>query len=304
MVRQLPQKPHLLKIIPPLENSIVIKGDDIAWNNPWHYHPEIELLYCIRGKGTNFIGNSIRTIEEGELLLLGKNLPHTRHRDAAYYSDNPDERPESIVVQFRDDFLGNHFFELKEFAHIKKLIHEAKAGLKFYGNTVATVALKLEKIKMLNTTAAILELLSILDSLSRSEEFETLNAASYVSDAHEKYSQKINRVYHYTIEHFREPISLAQVASLTNHSPAAFCRYFKTRTRKSYFEYLTEIRIAYACERLMEGNLDVTQVCFASGFNNLSHFHKQFKKVMGLTPSEYRHKSLRKVPHTIQSFGN
>lgn len=297
MVRQLPLKPHLLKIIPPLENSIVIKGDDIAWNNPWHYHPEIELLYCIKGKGTNFIGNSIRTIEEGEVLLLGKNLPHTRQRDARYYAENPGEEPESIVIQFRDDFLGKHFFELKEFAHIQKLFQEAKMGLKFYGNTLLTVKEKLEKIKMLNTTSAVLELLSILDSLSRSEEFEALNAANYVSDVHEKYSQKINRVYHYTIEHFREPISLAQVASLTNHSPAAFCRYFKTRTRKSYFEYLTEIRIAYACERLMEGNLDVTQVCFASGFNNLSHFHKQFKKVMGLTPSEYRHKSLRKMHH-------
>jgi len=156
---------------------------------------------------------------------------------------------------------------------------------------------KLEMIKKLHTTTAILELLSILDSLARSEEFVHLNSINYVSDAHEKYSQKINKVYHYTIDHFREPISLAQVASLTNHSIAAFCRYFKTRTRKSYFQYLTEIRIAYACERLMEGNLDVTRVCFASGFNNLSNFHKQFKKVMGLTPSEYRHKSLRKMPN-------
>jgi len=295
MVRQLPQKPHLLKIIPPLENSIVVKGDDIAWNNPWHYHPEIEILYCVKGKGTNFIGNCIRTIEEGELLLLGKNLPHTRQRDARYYQENPSEKPESVVIQFRDDFLGEHFFELREFSHIHKLLQGAKGGLKFYGSTLETVAQKLKGIRALNTTSAILELLSILDMLARSDEFEFLNAANYVSDAHEKYSQKINKVYHYTIEHFREPISLAQVASLTNHSPAAFCRYFKTRTRKSYFEYLTEIRIAYACERLMEGNLDVTQVCFASGFNNLSNFHKQFKKVMGLTPSEYRHRSLRKV---------
>lgn len=299
MVKQLPQKPHLLKIIPPLENSIVIKGDDIAWNNPWHYHPEIELLYCIKGKGTNFIGNSIRTIEEGELLLLGKNLPHTRQRDAIYYQQNPTEKPESVVVQFRDDFLGPHFFELKEFAHIQKLFQEAKVGLKFYGAIMTKVAPKLEMIKKLNTTTAILELLTILDCLARSAEFVHLNAINYVSDAHEKYSQKINRVYHYTIDHFREPISLAQVASLTNHSIAAFCRYFKTRTRKSYFQYLTEIRIAYACERLMEGNLDVTRVCFASGFNNLSNFHKQFKKVMGLTPSEYRHKSLRKIPGLV-----
>lgn len=296
MDKQLPQRPHLLKIIPPLEKSIVIKGDDIAWNNPWHYHPEIEILYCIKGKGTNFIGNSIRSIEEGDLLVLGKNLPHTRQRDKTYYRENPLEKPESIVIQFRDDFLGEHFFDLREFGHIRELLNRATLGLKFYGLTQCLVAERLERIKSMNTTASILELLAILDALARSEEFIKLNSVNYVIEVHEKSLQKINKVYHYTIEHFREPISLAQIASLTNHSPAAFCRYFKTRTRKSYFQYLTEIRIAYACELLREGNKDVTRVCFASGFNNLSNFHKQFKKVMKLTPSEYRHQSLKKIP--------
>lgn len=297
MIKHLPHRPHLLKIIPPLENSIVIKGDDIVWNNPWHYHPEIELLYCIRGKGTNFIGNSIRSIEEGELLLLGKNLPHTRQRDKVYYQENPTDNPESIVIQFREDFLGDHFFELKEFVHIRELLNKATTGLKFFGHTLTVVTERLEEIKGKHTTSSILELLAILDILARSEEFVQLNSVNYVIDVHEKSSQKINKVYHFTIEHFREPISLNQVASLTNHSPAAFCRYFKTRTRKSYFQYLTEIRIAYACELLMEGNKDVTRVCFASGFNNLSNFHKQFKKVMKITPSQYRQKSLKKIPY-------
>lgn len=296
MINQLPQRPHLLKIIPPIENSIVIKGDGIALNNPWHYHPEIEILYCIKGKGTNFIGNSIRNIEEGELLVLGKNLPHTRQRDREYYRCNPNENPESIVVQFRNDFLGENFFDLREFTHIRKLLDQATLGLKFFGNTLQKATNRLNAILLMNPTTAVLELLGILDLLARSDEFIKINSVNYVIDAHEKSSQKINRVYHFTIEHFREPISLDQVAALTDHSPAAFCRYFKTRTRKSYFQYLTEIRIGYACELLREGNMDVTRVCFASGFNNLSNFHKQFKKVMRLTPSEYRHQSLRKVP--------
>lgn len=296
MIKALPQKPHLLKIIPPFENSFVIKGDEIVWNNPWHYHPEIELLYCIKGKGTNFIGNSIRSIEEGELLLLGKNLPHTRQRDREYYTANSDEKPESIVIQFRDDFLGEKFFDLREFSHIRELLSRALRGLKFFGGTNNIVSDKLYRIRDQEGTTAILELLSLLDILARSDEFDFLNTTNYVSNVHEKSSQKINKVYHYTIDHFREAISLSEVAALTNHSPAAFCRYFKTRTRKSYFQYLTEIRIAYACELLMEGNLDVAEVCFASGFNNLSNFHKQFRKIVKITPSEYRKKSKRKVP--------
>ncbi len=296
MVKSIPQKPHLLKIIPPFERAFVIKGDDIAWNNPWHYHPEIELLYCIKGKGTNFIGNSIRTIEEGELLLLGKNLPHTRQRDREYYQANATENPESIVIQFREDFLGERFFDLREFSPVRALLTRALRGLKFYGDTNIIVGEKLHRIREHEGTTAILGLLELLDILARSDEFEYLNTNNYVSNAHEKSSQKINKVYHYTIAHFREPISLADVAALTDHSPAAFCRYFKTRTRKSYFRYLTEIRIAYACELLMEGNLGIAEVCFASGFNNLSNFHKQFRKIVEITPSEYRKKSKRKVP--------
>lgn len=289
------QKPHLLKIIPPLEDSIVIKGDSISLNNPWHFHPEIELLYCIKGKGTNFIGNSIRTIEEGEILLLGKNLPHTRQRDKEYYSQHSDETPESIIIQFKEDFLGNGFFRLKDFNHIGELLTRALRGIKLIGSIRAEIAVKLQLIKDTHGASAILQLLCILDSMARTDEFIYLNGQKYAIDVHEKASQKINKVYHYTIEHFRSPIGLAEVASLTNHSPAAFCRYFKTRTRKSYFEYLTEIRIAYACELLRDGNLDVNEVCLNSGFNNLSNFHKQFKKIVKSAPGEYRRRSSMKV---------
>jgi AraC-like DNA-binding protein len=297
MIRSLPQKPHLLKIIPPPESSIVVKGDAIAWDNPWHYHPEIELLYCIRGKGTNFVGNCIRSIEEEELLMFGTNLPHTRQRDKNYYSQCPEDIPESIVIQFRPDFLGEHFFDLKEFVHVKDLLEHARRGIKFLGNTRMSVAKKLHDMReSVSTTGRILALLDVLDELAHSEERLFLNTADYKSAAHEKSSQRINKVYLYTIEHFREPISLADVASLTNHSIASFCRYFKARTRKSYFQYLTEIRIAYACELLMEASWDVNEVCYKSGFNNLSNFHKQFKKVMKLTPSEYQKQGLEKVP--------
>lgn len=205
------------------------------------------------------------------------------------------EVPETIVIQFREDFLGESFFMVKEFAHIKGLISRASRGLKFTGNTKDLIAARLENIRKLKGAASILALLEILDILARSEDFTYLNPAHYVLRAHEKSSQEINKVYNYTIENFRKNISLPEAAALTNHSVAAFCRFFKTRTRKSYFQYLIEIRIAYACEQLMEGNMDVTRVCFASGFNNLSNFHKQFKKFMKETPGGYKARSLKKV---------
>ena len=295
MARYGRQQPHLLKIIPPFEHSIVVKGDNIPWNNPWHFHPEIELIHCIKGKGTTFIGNSIRALEEGEVLLIGRNVPHTRQRDPDYYSTHPDEEPESIVVQFREDFLGERFFDVREFLSVKDMLARALRGVKFLGETRRHISDRLLLIRGLQGAARIIELLSLLDLMARSQEFNYLNTINYISDAHEKSSQKINEVYLYTIGHFREPIPLSAVASLTGHSTVSFCRYFKTRTRKSYVQYLTEMRVAFACQQLMDGSVDVGQVCFSSGFNNLSHFHKQFRRLVGMTPGEYMKRSTKKV---------
>lgn len=114
-MNRIANKPNFLKIIPPIQHSIVVKTDR-ALGTPWHYHPEIELLYCLKGKGTNFIGNSIQTIDEGELLLMGKNLPHTRLADKDYYQTHSHEMPEAVVVQFREDFLGDKLFSVQDFS--------------------------------------------------------------------------------------------------------------------------------------------------------------------------------------------
>ncbi len=286
------KKPHLLKIIPPVGASFVLKGDAIAWDNPWHYHPELELIYCIKGKGTNFVGNAIHSIEEGEVLLFGSNLPHTRQRDRLFYELNHQESPESIVIQFKVDFLGEYFFRIQEFAHIGELFSNALRGIKFHGAILKRIAEKLIAMKQMDRTNRILELLSLLDMLSTSKEFEFINSIDYLSEAHEKYAQKINRVYEYTIQHFRKPIELNEIAKLTNLSTSAFCRYFRARTRKSYFQYLTEVRIGYACRLLSEYEYTIGQVAYESGFNNLSHFNKQFKKIMHIPPRAYQYKRL------------
>ena len=172
-------RPSYLKIIPPIQNSMVVKTD-IALGTPWHFHPEIELLYCIKGKGTNFIGNSITSIEEGELFLFGKNLPHTRLADESYYQLNSNEIPEAIVIQFCEDFLGDKFLEVSEFPHLKKLLERASRGIKFSGTTKEQVTSKLIKIRKMNGLPSILELLYILDILARSDKYVFINPVDYV----------------------------------------------------------------------------------------------------------------------------
>ena len=289
------RKPILLKDQPSLEQSFIIKGDDIASNSPWHFHPEVEIIYCTKAKGTNFIGNYVSPIEEGELLLIGKNLTHARKPDNEYYLQNPEDKPESIVVKFRENFLGDDFFSINEFSHIETLFQRAQRGMKFNGETREHVGFMLKKMVRSSSIFALLEIISILDVLGMSDNFIFLNQVNFLSEANNHDSEKINKVFEYTGSHFREPVTLSDVAKLVNLTEGGFCRYFKTRTGKSYFQYLTEVRIANACRMLLEDDKDVAQVCYSNGFNNPSNFHKQFKKIVNLTPKEYRGKGQDRV---------
>ncbi len=290
------RKPILLKDQLYVGSSFTIRREDMAGNTPWHFHPEVELCYCLKGKGTHYIGNHTRAMEEGELLLIGRHVPHTRQPDKEYYDQRPEEKPASIVLRFKENFLGNHFFSIEEFMHIKVLLKNARRGLQFYGETRALAGALLCRMEGTSGIPALMNILSLLDKLGRSEQFHFLNEAHFQSEPNDQDSQKINKVIYYTENHFQEPISLSEIAALVNTTEAAFCRYFKTHTGKSYFQYLTELRIAHACRMLMEEDKDIAQVCFSSGFNNPSNFHKQFKKIVHLTPKAYRKKVKKKTP--------
>ncbi|MDX2286523.1 MAG: AraC family transcriptional regulator [Bacteroidia bacterium] len=291
----------MLKIVQPASRSFIVKGDAIAWNNPWHFHPEIELLYCIQGRGTNFVGNHISPIEPGELLLFGKNLPHTRQRDASYYQRHPDEQPETIVVQFVEDFLGDKFFSCRELMPVRLLLDRAQRGIRFSGAARAQAIRHMEALRSLDGVSALITLITLLDGLAQAApgDYAFLNPESYIAEVNSQDAQKISRIFAYTAEHYQEHIPLATVAALAHLSIHAFCRYFKARTRKSYTQYLAEVRITRACEALMEGDKDIKEVCFLSGFNNLSNFHKWFRRITGLTPAAYRTRALAKTPAGI-----
>lgn len=280
-------KAKFLLIDYPIESSFNIKIDR-ALATPFHFHPEIELLYSIKGRGTDYIGNSIETIVEEELLLYGENVPHTRLKDENYYETFPNEAPEAIVVQFRKDFLGSTFFDYKELYHIGELINRSAKGLRFFGNTQKEVCKKLLKISKKEGLSALLDLLAILDILAKSEEYSFINKIDNSANLDNETLIRIRNVYQYTLDNFRDPISLEYVAALSFLSPNAFCRFFKAHTRKTYHEYLTEVRIDNACKLLKSGNYDVKTASFESGFTNIPNFIKQFKKVTQMMPNKYR----------------
>jgi AraC-like DNA-binding protein len=281
-------KPAFRKLTLPVTNSFVVKTDDMPLKNPWHYHPEAELIYLNNGHGTRFIGDSVGSLEDGDLFLIGSNLPHTTQRDLHYYHERQGEKPFSIIVQFLPDFLGKDFFKTPEFFCIQMLLMNARRGLRFTGAERKAVGTRLMQLHTLSPPYRTLELITILLELSDLTSYEYLSSEGFVNVYGELHHARLNKVYEYSVNHFMDRIPIEVVADLANLTPAAFCRFFKARTGKTYIEYLTKLRISFACKLLAEDKLNISEVGNLSGFTNISLFNRQFKELIGMTPSEYR----------------
>ncbi|MCU0341834.1 MAG: AraC family transcriptional regulator [Spirosomaceae bacterium] len=281
-------EPRLVKIFPPANQSCVVKKSFLRNQEPWHYHSDYEILLTVRGKGYVFVGNQVKRIEEGSLMLMGANVPHSSQKDAEYYESHPEEDSLELVIQFGDKLLGRDFFQLPEFTHIREMLHKAEKVIAFGGKTREQVSQKIHQLYDLDPATRIVQILDILNTLAKSDEVEYVLPVAFHQNTAAYHDQRLNRVFEYTVRHLGNEISLEQVASEASMTPSAFCRYFKKHTRKSYIEYLNELRVSYVCTQLIQSNDAISDIVFRSGFQNLSNFNRKFKETMGLTPQSYR----------------
>ena len=254
---------------------------------PWHFHPEFELTFIGRASGKKYIGNGIRDLELDDLVLLGPNLPHRWHCDINH-SEHFEKDAYQIVIQFSYEFLGKDFFEQPPFSGILQLLKRANNGVCFHGKARGLAKKIMPLMLQMNGFDQTIQLLKLLNSLSSSKEYEILSSIGFTENLNESDGNRMNRVYEFIISNFKEPITLNQVARLSNMTPQAFCKYFKTRTKKNFSYFLNEVRISYACRLLIEKNLDILQICYESGFNNLSNFNRQFKRITKMNPTQYK----------------
>ena len=250
----------------------------------WHYHPELELVYILQSSGTRFIGDSIEKFDKGDLVLIGKNLPHMWLNDEAYFLDNSKLKAEAIAFHFKEDFLGKDFFNLEETKSIQQMMRLARRGICFQ-NVDEKLIRKIKKTLTKEPMSKLLDFIDILKQLSEHKDYKVLAGNTYHNTLHNK--SNLDEVYNYIFNNFNKQLQLAEIAAIVNMNPSAFSRYFKKVNRKTLSKYINEIRIGYACKKLKEGDLTITQICYESGYNSLSNFNKQFKNITGKTPSEY-----------------
>ena len=261
----------------------------------WHYHPELELIYSIEGSGTRFVGDNIQQFRNGDVVLIGKNLPHMWLSDKEYFEENSKLVSESIVFHFKEDFLGSSFFETPEMYAIAKLFEKATYGIQFL-NPSEKLYKKIKKaLKKKKGFQRTLVLLQILHLLAEHQEVELLASKGYVETTNLKSNRNFTKVYEYIFKNFHKDISLNKVAELAHMNPAAFSRSFKRIHQKTFSRYLNEIRIGYACKLLTENKYPITTICFESGYNNLSNFNRQFRSITNRSPTEFL--SARNLKH-------
>ena len=286
-------KPQLLKLPSHSDCSFnLMLQDEPYFPTPWHYHPEYEIVLMLQSTGKKFIGNSITDFKPGDLCFIGSFLPHYYRNDLEYYDPNSKLRANSIVVHFNEDFLGEKFWHLPESQAIKDLFDHSKKGLQINGETQKIVAPKLKKLLELEGMDRLIELISILNIFSKSQDITELSSSAMVMQ-NATDSNRMNKVFEHIMQHYKVNIRLDEVAQLASMSESAFSRYFKKRTRRTFSEFLSEIRIEHACKLLIESNMSIAEISYESGFNNLSNFNRQFKEVKKLTPLGFRNKFLK-----------
>ncbi|HEX8548490.1 MAG TPA: AraC family transcriptional regulator [Cytophagaceae bacterium] len=278
-------RPQIQKL-PLSEHSSFVADKFISpyFETPWHCHIEYELTLIIHGKGKRFIGNHISDYEEGNLTFLGPNLPHLFRKDDAQ------ERGGSLVIHFKEEFLGKEFNHSPEMQKIRQLFEKSRMGLHIQGPTRDRLVQEMHNILELEGMNRLIALLSLLSALAESKDYYLLSNPD-VAGQNPRDSDRLNKIFNYVMLNFTENIQIEDVAEISNMSYSGFSRYFKNRTKKNFSHFVNEIRIGYACKRLMTEDTSVSTVCFESGFNNLTHFNEQFKKIAKMTPYQFKLKN-------------
>jgi AraC-like DNA-binding protein len=245
----------------------------------WHYHPEYELTYIIKGCGYRIVGNSYTYFSAGDLVLLGSNLPHTWSG-----KKESEGNSEAIVIQFSKEFMAA-FLQLDEGKAIKQLLDQADRGLHFQDD----VALADRLVDLTNAKGMdrVLKLISILELLSQ-QPAKPIASNSFHTVVSPKSELRINKVCLFIQHNFTSKISLKEVADLIHLTESNFCKFFKKSTGKTYSDYINEIRINEASRLLVQTEQNINQISYACGFETLSYFNRVFFSKKGTTPSNYR----------------
>ncbi|SDX18584.1 AraC-type DNA-binding protein [Lutibacter oricola] len=256
--------------------------EDKNFDAPWHFHPEYELTYIVKGEGIRYVGNNVQKFEAGDFVLIGSNLPH------CWKDSNSVTDVKSIVFQWSDNILGDNWLKNNEFKNIKHLLNKANKGILFNPSFSKNIESRLKTIINQNPLDKLLNFIKLLEYLSSVNDFNTLTSDGFTPSLNLKANKRIDIVYDYVQANYDKKIKLNDVSSLVSMGDEAFCRFFKKSLSKSFFTFVNEYRINLACKLLIESNKQVSQIAYECGYESLPFFYRQFQKFMDCSPLVFK----------------
>jgi AraC-like DNA-binding protein len=273
--------------IPPREgDTFRVQVDELPhFYDRFHHHPEIQITWIVESAGTLLLGTTVTEFKPGDIFIIGPQLPH-RFKNNPIISEG-NTQAKSISIFFDEQSFGDGFFALPELKEVVSLLQKANRGIRLSGETQEFAIEKMKVIQSEKGMVRLLHFLSLLDNLSRSNDLILISKVPFDLASSTTENEKLEQVVQFVLENYDRRIKLAEVASVANLSVSTFCRFFKLRTRKTFFQFLNEFRISMAGKLLTDQEHSITEICYTVGFSNLSNFNRQFKETTGYTPSQY-----------------
>ncbi|WP_372933301.1 AraC family transcriptional regulator [Mariniphaga sediminis] len=284
-------KVHEIRLFKEPAKSFILYHEEKPFS-PWHHHPEYELVFIKKGKGKRMVGDHIDRFEENDLVFVGSDIPHEWLCDQEYYRGEDQFLGEGIVVQFSHDFLGDKFFEIPENKPLKNFLSDSSRGFEIYGQCKGQIISLMYGMLNMNDTEQLYTLFSIFKLLSATDELNPLASPAFLETFRLNSNSPMQKALQFILQNFQKQMQISDLLQITNMSYTTFYNTFKYTYRMPFKSYLMNVRIGYACRLLMDATQDISEIAYESGFENLSNFNRQFKKIKGETPSRFQEQNM------------
>ena len=251
-------------------------------DHSWHFHPECEISYIVKGAGTRFVGDSVEHFSAGDVVLVGPNVPH------CWVSEEGETQNEMIVLQFSPLCLGQSFLDMPEAKSLNALLQQAKRGVLISSQQSGVIKSCLDDIESSDGLIRLSHFIRLLHTMSTDDAVTYLASELYIADISEFHGGRLEKVMRYVKENLSQDIKQTEVAEVVCMTPQSFSRFFRATTGRTFVAFVNVLRISEASKLLVNTNHDITEIAFECGYSNVSNFNRRFSEIKKCTPSEYR----------------
>lgn len=254
---------------------------------PWHYHPEFELVLINKSSGKRMVGDHVGDFDKGDLVLMGPNIPHVWVNDKEFLEKKEANAADATVIHFNSDFIGQEIFQIPECSALIEILNLSSRGVHIKGKTSKQIANIMNNMIYESGLGRLSSIFKIFDILGTSKDYEILASPNYITSTLKENSRH-GRINDYIIRNFHKPITLREVANEANMATTTFCNFFKDQYRMTFIEYVNQIRIGHFCKLIAENDKPILEAAYDCGFNSIANFNRQFKKLKGMSPSDFK----------------